>query len=99
MKQQIPMNKCISSSAADRRHATPTLVLACVGLLCVGFATATSHAQTLLSETTWGGEGSDTSEGVATAPDGMSYVVGGEDRTKLPDHRDRVERIGMRPLA
>ena len=30
----------------------------------------------LLSETTWGGNGSDVSEGVATATDGTSYVVG-----------------------
>ena len=30
----------------------------------------------LLSETTWGGNGSDVSEGVATAADGTSYVVG-----------------------
>ena len=30
----------------------------------------------LLSETTWGGNGSDVSDGVATAADGSSYVVG-----------------------
>lgn len=78
MKQQIAINKPkrATSLPAGRRSAMPALVLACVGLLWVSFATATSQAQTLLSETTWGGEGSDTSEGVATAADGTSYVVG-----------------------
>lgn len=32
--------------------------------------------QTLLSETTWGGTGSDVAHGVAVAPDGSSYKVG-----------------------
>jgi hypothetical protein len=50
--------------------------LACVALMWVAFATATAQAQTLLSETTWGGNGSDVSEGVAVASDGASYVVG-----------------------
>src|SRR5215813_13312921 len=79
MKKQIPINKPkrVTSSAADRcRSAMPTLVLAWVGLLWVSFATATTQAQTLLSETTWGGDGSDASEGVASAADGTSYVVG-----------------------
>src|ERR1700757_3989394 len=32
--------------------------------------------QTLLTETTWGGVGSDVAESVASAADGSSYVVG-----------------------
>jgi hypothetical protein len=52
------------------------LLLAWAGLLCVTFASATTQAQTLLSETTWGGNGSDVSDGVALAADGASYVVG-----------------------
>jgi hypothetical protein len=79
MKKQIPINKpkCVTSSAAERRRAAmPMLLLAWVGLLWLAFATATAQAQTLLSETTWGGNGSDVSEGVATAADGSSYVVG-----------------------
>jgi hypothetical protein len=79
MKNQIPINKskCVTSSAADRRRsAMPMLLLAWVGLLWVTFATATAQAQTLLSETTWGGNGSDVSDGVAIAADGSSYVVG-----------------------
>src|SRR5262244_44402 len=35
-----------------------------------------AQGQTLLTQTTWGGAGSDTAEGVATAADGSSYVVG-----------------------
>ena len=50
--------------------------MACVALLWIAFAAATAQAQTLLSETTWGGDGSDVSEGVATAADGTSYLVG-----------------------
>jgi uncharacterized delta-60 repeat protein len=34
------------------------------------------QSQTLLTETTWGGVGSDVAEGVASAADGSSYVVG-----------------------
>jgi uncharacterized delta-60 repeat protein len=52
------------------------LLLAWVGLLSVTFATATAQAQTLQSETTWGGNGSDVSDGVARAADGSSYVAG-----------------------
>ncbi|MBA2965221.1 MULTISPECIES: hypothetical protein [Ramlibacter] len=35
-----------------------------------------AHAQTLRSQTTWGGQGSDTAQGVAVAGDGSSYMVG-----------------------
>jgi hypothetical protein len=52
------------------------LLVACVGLVLVTFALATAQAQTLLSETTWGGNGSDVSDGVAISADGASYVVG-----------------------
>jgi len=61
--------KCVTSSAANRRSVMPVLLLACIALLWVAFA-ATAQAQTLLSETTWGGSGSDVAEGVATAADG-----------------------------
>jgi uncharacterized delta-60 repeat protein len=78
MKKQIPINKtkCVTASAADRRSGAPMLLLAWVGLLSVTFATATAQAQTLQSETTWGGNGSDVSDGVARAADGSSYVAG-----------------------
>jgi len=78
MKNQIPLNKLksVTSLMADRRCATRVLLLACVALMWVAFATATAQAQTLLSETTWGGSGSDVSDGVAIGSDGASYVVG-----------------------
>ena len=56
--------KCVTSSAADRRSVMRAL-LAWIGLLSVTFAPATAQTQTLLSETTWGGNESDVSEGVA----------------------------------
>jgi hypothetical protein len=78
MKNQIRINKLksVTSSRADRRSAMRVLLLACVALLWVAFAVVTAKAQTLLSETTWGGNGSDVSDGVAVASDGTSYVVG-----------------------
>src|SRR4029450_7960168 len=79
MKNQMPINKprYVTSSAAERcRAAMPMLLLAWVGLLLVTFATTTAQAQTLQSETTWGGNGSDVSDGVARAADGSSYVAG-----------------------
>jgi hypothetical protein len=77
MRPQIPINKLKSvTSSMDRRSAMPALLLACVALMWVTFAPETAQTQTLLSETTWGGEGSDASEGVAIAADGTSYMVG-----------------------
>ena len=78
MKNQIPLNKLksVTSSMADRRCATRVLLLVCVALMWVAFAPATAWTQTLLSETTWGGNGSDVSDGVAVASDGASYVAG-----------------------
>jgi hypothetical protein len=64
MKLQMPINKLKS------------VLFVSVALLWVTFAATTAQTQTLLSETTWGGNGSDVSEGVAVASDGASYVVG-----------------------
>ena len=47
-----------------------------LGLLLLLLAAGTAQSQTLLSETTWGGAGSDVAEAVATSADGSSYVVG-----------------------
>ena len=44
--------------------------------LSVALAIGSVQSQTLLTETTWGGEGSDVAESVASAADGSSYVVG-----------------------
>jgi len=46
------------------------------GLPLLLFVPHTARGQTLLTQTTWGGNGSDVSEGVALAADGASYVVG-----------------------
>ena len=69
MKPQIPINKLRSVTSSK-------FVFASITLLWVTFAATTAQTQTLLSETTWGGDGSDVSEGVAVASDGASYVVG-----------------------
>src|SRR5215510_14470630 len=45
-------------------------------IFAVALSIGSAQAQTLLTETTWGGAGSDVAEGVASATDGSSYVVG-----------------------
>jgi uncharacterized delta-60 repeat protein len=45
-------------------------------ILSITLAIGSVQGQTLLTETTWGGVGSDVAEGVASAADGSSYVVG-----------------------
>jgi uncharacterized delta-60 repeat protein len=47
-------------------------IILAVGALSIG----SIQGQMLLTETTWGGVGSDVADGVAAAPDGSSYVVG-----------------------
>jgi hypothetical protein len=68
----------ISASSGNRAVARH-VVLATLTLFSLAFAQGTSHAQTLLSETTWGGSGSDVASGVAVAADGSTYVVGSTD--------------------
>jgi hypothetical protein len=45
-------------------------------IFAVALSIGSVQGQTLLTETTWGGAGSDVAEGIASAPDGSSYVVG-----------------------
>ena len=45
-------------------------------IFSIALAIGSVQSQTLLTETTWGGAGSDVAEGVASAADGSSYVVG-----------------------
>jgi uncharacterized delta-60 repeat protein len=54
-----------------KTHLTTILIILAVSL-CIGSV----QGQTVLTETTWGGAGSDVAEGVASAADGSSYVVG-----------------------
>ena len=56
-------------------HSTTARAFLWIGSAVV-LAISTVQAQTLLTETTWGGAGSDVADGVAAAPDGSSYVVG-----------------------
>jgi hypothetical protein len=56
----------------DRRIHIKPLILSTLSVLVANPLLGAS----LLSETTWGGNGSDVSEGVAAAADGTSYVVG-----------------------
>src|SRR5215472_10755850 len=44
--------------------------------LSIALVIGSLQSQTLLTETTWGGVGSDVAEGVASGADGSSYVVG-----------------------
>jgi predicted Rdx family selenoprotein len=76
MTEEMMKPKCVRSSGTISRFAIRGVPLAGAGLLLVTLAVGTAHAQTLLSETTWGGTGSDVSNGVATADDGTSYMVG-----------------------
>lgn len=59
----------IASTGCDRTVPTETSDVRLPSL-------AASAAPTLLSETTWGGAGSDVTEGAAVASDGSSYLVG-----------------------
>jgi uncharacterized delta-60 repeat protein len=45
-------------------------------VFAVALSIGSLQSQTLLTETTWGGVGSDVAEGIASAVDGSSYVVG-----------------------
>jgi len=45
-------------------------------IFAVALSIGGAQGQTLLTETTWGGVGSDVADGVASAADGSSYVVG-----------------------
>ncbi|HKB12358.1 MAG TPA: hypothetical protein VKD69_16965 [Vicinamibacterales bacterium] len=45
-------------------------------MLLVLFIAADARSQTLITQTTWGATGSDDAQGVATAADGSSYLVG-----------------------
>ena len=55
----------------------------CVLVLLMAVA-RTVESQTLLTQTTWGGAGADVADGVATAADGSSYVVGITDSFTTP---------------
>ena len=69
-------SRCARASVTRGQSAPSGLLVTGIGLLLMTLSGAIAHAQTLLTQTTWGGAGSDVAEGVATAADGSSYVVG-----------------------
>src|SRR5262252_655049 len=70
-------NRCHATTPVDV-SGIRTIVIIAVSLIMLVLA-GTARAQTLLGQTTWGRSGSDTADGVATAADGSSYVVGTTD--------------------
>ena len=59
----------------------------------------TAQGQTLPTQTTWGGTGSDVASGVATAADGRSYVVGITDSFTQDPFGNRSPRIFLVKFA
>lgn len=59
------------------------MLSATFGVFLLALVVGTAQAQTLLSQTTWGGPNGDVTSGVALAPDGSSYVVGATDSFTL----------------
>lgn len=62
-------------------------------MLLVLLIAASAHGQALLTQTTWGGSGSDVADGVAPAPDGSSYVAGITDSFAVNQFGDADRRI------
>jgi hypothetical protein len=65
----------ISSPIGQKRYLK-TMKAFFLIIFAVALSIGSVQGQTLLTETTWGGVGSDVAEGVASAADGSSYVVG-----------------------
>jgi hypothetical protein len=59
-----------------RRAICRCRVLAVGVMLVLAGAAAPARAATVLSETTWGGAGSEVTNGAAIAPDGGAYLAG-----------------------
>ena len=80
-----------------KRHAicAPGLTL-CLLLALAGKPT---HAQALLTETTWGGPGADVATAVATAPDGSAYLVGSTDGFAVDPFGQPATRMFIVKLA
>ena len=64
-----------------------------IGVLLMLLAAAPVRAQGLLSQTTWGGPGSDVASGVAMAPDGSTCVVGITDSFAIDEFGTPSPRI------
>ena len=62
-------------------------------ILSVALAIGSVQGQTLLTQTTWGGTGSDVADGVASAADGSAYVVGITDSFSIDPFGNPSPRI------
>src|SRR5262244_1780109 len=81
-------NDCVTPRKPGHGFLIQWILSAGVGLLALALAAAPVGAQTLLSpvgtptllsQTTWGGAGNESANGIAVAADGSSYVVGTSD--------------------
>ena len=68
-------------------------------IFSIAFAIGGVQGQTLLTETTWGGAGSDVADGVASAADGSSYVVGITDSFAMDPFGNPSPRIFLVKFA
>jgi beta-propeller uncharacterized protein DUF5122 len=72
--------ECVTSRATGNRLVIRKILSASLALLLLEVAAGSAQGQTaVLSQTTWGGFGTDVASGVAVAVDGSSYVVGTTD--------------------
>jgi hypothetical protein len=67
--------------------------MAGVGLALLTLAVPPAHAQSLLSEMTWGGVNADVATAVATAPDGGTYLVGSTDSFAVDPFGQPAQRM------
>jgi hypothetical protein len=82
-----------TSSAPRNGFAVAKALYAGFGLFLLALAGGPAHGQTLLTETTWGGTGSDVATGVATAADGSAYLVGSTDSFAVDQFGQPATRI------
>jgi len=76
-QQEQRMTHTRNPSPARRNGiAVGKMLFASLGLVLLVLAQRPAQGQVLLTETTWGGTGSDVATGVATAGDGSTYLVG-----------------------
>src|SRR4029077_1654846 len=68
--------RCRREKRKHKHDYPSTMKVLFLMILSVVLAIGSVQGQTLLTETTWGGTGSDVADGVASAADGSAYVVG-----------------------
>jgi len=81
------------SPARRNGIAVGKMLFASLGLVLLVLAQRPAQGQVLLTETTWGGTGSDVATGVATAGDGSTYLVGSTDSFALDEFGQPATRM------